>query len=211
MSYTFAIGDVHGCLEPLQRLLEMIEAGREGGTVVFVGDYIDRGPDSRGVIAFLRAGPKTENWRWITFKGNHEDMMAGAYAGRNDRRWWLDNGGLETEFSYGGPLPADDVAWADSLPLMHVDSHRVFVHAGVIPEFPIDKQSPHDLLWLRSCHSDDYWGRHLCHGHTPSKSNPVTTGNRTNIDSACVFGGSLTAAVFDDEIAGGPLEFLQTR
>ncbi|MDQ0318051.1 hypothetical protein QO002_000189 [Pararhizobium capsulatum DSM 1112] len=103
------------------------------------------------------------------------------------------------------------MAWADGLPLMHVDAHRIFVHAGVTPEFPIDKQSPHDLLWLRTHSATEYWGKHLCHGHTASRSNPRTTGNRTNIDSACVFGGALSCAVFHDDVAGGPLEFMQTR
>jgi len=137
--------------------------------------------------------------------------MAGAYAGRCERKWWIDNGGLETEFSYDGRVPAEDLDWADRLPLMHVDRHRIYVHAGVVPEFPLDKQTPHDLLWLRTHHSADYWGKHLCHGHTASKSNPLTTGNRTNVDSACVFGGKLSCAVFDDDIAGGPLDFMQAE
>ncbi|MDQ0318052.1 hypothetical protein QO002_000190 [Pararhizobium capsulatum DSM 1112] len=63
----------------------MIEASQTSGTVVFLGDYIDRGPDSKGVIELLRAGPKNAEWRWITLKGNHEDMMAGAYTGRSER------------------------------------------------------------------------------------------------------------------------------
>jgi serine/threonine protein phosphatase 1 len=211
MGYTFAIGDIHGCLEPLRRLLAILETGWRSGTVVFIGDYIDRGPDSRGVIELLKAGPAKPDWQWIMLMGNHEDMMVGAYMGRYERDWWLDNGGLETELSYDGRVPTGDLVWAGGLPLMHVDRYRIFVHAGVVPEFPLDRQSPHDLLWLRSYPASDYWGKHLCHGHTPSRFNPKTIGNRTNIDSGCVFGGKLTCAVFDDDIAGGPLEFVQAK
>jgi len=209
MSFTFAIGDIHGCLAPLRTLLAMIETRWVSGTVVFLGDYIDRGPDSCGVIELLKAGPEKPGWQWITLKGNHEDMMVGAYAGRSERDWWLDNGGLETELSYDGRVPAEDLLWADRLPLIHVDVHRIFVHAGVVPEFPLDRQSPRDLLWLRTYPVSDYWGKHLCHGHTPSRTNPQTIGNRTNIDSGCVFSGKLTCAVFDDDVAGGPIEFIQ--
>ncbi|MFT2213574.1 metallophosphoesterase family protein [Rhizobium giardinii] len=209
MSYTFAIGDIHGCLEPLRKLLARVEARWASGTIVFVGDYIDRGPDSRGVIDLLKAGPARQDWQWVMLKGNHEDMMVCAYAGRYDRDWWLDNGGLETELSYGGRVPMEDLAWADRLPLMHLDAHRLFVHAGVNPDVALDQQSPQDLLWLRPESSAYYWGKHLCHGHTPSRANPRTIGNRTNIDSGCVFGGKLTCAVFDDDVEGGPVEFIK--
>ena len=120
--------------EPLRKLLAMIEARWASGTVVFIGDYIDRGPDSRGVIELLKAGPAKPDWQWIMLKGNHEDMMVGAYMGRYERDWWLDNGGLETELSYDGRVPTGDLAWADGLPLMHLDPYRIFVHAGVVPE-----------------------------------------------------------------------------
>jgi len=125
--------------------------------------------------------------------------------------WWLDNGGLETEMSFGGRVPATCLDWTAKLPLLHVDEHRIYVHAGVSPAFPLDRQSRRDLLWLRfrSDEPEDYWGRHLVHGHTPSKSNPITVGNRTNIDGACVFGGKLVCAVFDDDIAGAPIDFIE--
>ncbi|MGQ3215136.1 MAG: metallophosphoesterase family protein, partial [Shinella sp.] len=204
MTYTFAVGDIHGCIDPLNRLLARIDAYAASGTVVFLGDYIDRGPDSSAVLDRLMAGPSA-NFRWICLMGNHEDMMCGAYYGRSDRDWWLDNGGLETEMSFGGRVPATCLGWAAKLPLMHVDAHTLFVHAGVSPAFPLDQQGRRDLLWLRfrSDEPEDYWGKHLVHGHTPSKSNPVTVHNRTNIDGACVFGGKLVCAVFDDAIAGG--------
>ncbi|MEZ2131365.1 MULTISPECIES: metallophosphoesterase family protein [unclassified Sinorhizobium] len=210
MSFTFAIGDVHGCLDPLRRILAVIEAHAPSGRIVFLGDYVDRGPDSRGVIELLMAGPGPD-WEWIALKGNHEDMMAGAHNGRAEPGWWLGNGGFETMRSYGGPVPEAHLEWMDALPLIYVDDHRIFAHAGVNESFPLDRQTEHDLLWIRrpQLYSGSYWGRHLCHGHTPELDNPFTVGNRTNIDSGCAFGGTLSCAVFDDQKPGGPIEFLQ--
>ncbi|MBY5620578.1 metallophosphoesterase family protein [Rhizobium leguminosarum] len=212
MRYTFAIGDIHGCIDPLRRMIDRIEAYAPEGTVVFLGDYIDRGPDSKSVLDRIIAGP-SEPWRWICLKGNHEDMMVAAYADGQSRAVWLGNGGLETEISYGGRVLPQHLQWATDRPLMHVDRHRIFVHAGVDPKFSLDRQSQDDLLWMRflAGQPGEYWGKHLVHGHTPSMSNPMTTGNRTNIDSGCVFGGKLSCAVFDDEIAGGPIDFIAVR
>ena len=216
MSYTFAIGDIHGCIDPLDRMLDRIEAYASGGTVVFLGDYVDRGPDSKSVLDRIIAGAPAP-WRWICLKGNHEDLMVAAYADSDSdsRDVWIGSGigGLETEMSYGGRVLPEHLQWAADRPLMHVDRYRIFVHAGVVPEFPLERQAEDDLLWLRfpPDWSGEYWGKHLVHGHTPSLSNPVTTGNRTNIDSGCVFGGKLSCAVFDDEIAGGPIDFIEVR
>ncbi|MFF0950323.1 metallophosphoesterase family protein [Rhizobium leguminosarum] len=214
MRYTFAIGDIHGCIDPLNRMIDRIEAYAREGTVVFLGDYVDRGPDSKSVLDRIIAGP-SDQWRWICLKGNHEDLMVAAYADSHSRDVWIGIGigGLETEMSYGGRVLPQHLQWAADRPLMHVDRHRIFVHAGVDPAFPLDRQSEQDLLWIRfpPDWSGAYWGKHLVHGHTPSLSNPVTTGNRTNIDSGCVFGGKLSCAVFDDEIAGGPIDFIEVR
>ncbi|UWU16137.1 metallophosphoesterase family protein [Rhizobium sullae] len=213
MNFTFAVGDIHGCLEPLREMLDRIRAYARAGTVVFIGDYIDRGPDSKGVIDLLMNGSGSQSWRWICLKGNHEDMMLRAHANDGERIWWLENGGLETELSYGGKVAVNHLLWASQLPLMHIDNNRIFVHAGVVPDLPLEMQSPQDLVWLRvpDDYSTDYWGKHLCHGHTPSMANPMTVGNRTNIDSGCVFGGPLSCAVFDDSRPGGPIEFIQVQ
>ncbi|MGO6671438.1 metallophosphoesterase family protein [Rhizobium leguminosarum] len=212
MRYTFAIGDIHGCIDPLKRMIDRIEAYASEGIVVFLGDYVDRGPDSKSVLDRIIAGP-SDPWRWICLKGNHEDMMVAAYADGQSRAVWLGNGGLETEISYGGRVLPQHLQWTADRPLMHVDRHRIFVHAGVDPAFPLDRQSQDDLLWMRFVAGEpgEYWGKHLVHGHTPSMSNPMTTGNRTNIDSACVFGGKLSCAVFDDDVAGGPIDFIEVR
>lgn len=209
MSYTFAVGDIHGCLAPLERLLGRIEAYANQGRVVFLGDYIDRGPDSRGVIDLLMRGP-TAGWEWICLKGNHEAMMVAMLRKRSVSSHWIENGGAETLVSFGGEIPADVISWCDDLPLYSKDSHRFFVHAGVEPRRPTAAQIEQVLLWHRFPpeYPGGYQGLHLVHGHTPSEANPRTVGNRTNVDSACVFGGALSCAVFDNNVAGGPVDFL---
>jgi len=213
LSLTFAIGDIHGCIGPLLRMIERVEDYAPSGKIVFLGDYIDRGPDSRAVVETLMAGPCSPDWQWIALKGNHEDMAMGAHDGRHDESWWLDNGGIETLASYGGPVPSAHLNWMAALPLLHTDPHRIFVHAGVREGRYLEDQTQHDLMWLRfeDDVSGEFWGKHLVHGHTPSPANPRTTGNRTNLDSGCVFGGKLSCAVFDDSLPGGPATLLQVR
>lgn len=210
MKLTFAIGDVHGCLDMLKRLVDRIEMSRPEGTIVFLGDYVDRGPDSAGVLQFIMDGPQKEGWKWVALKGNHEDMMVSCIMGANPVEWWIGNGGAQTIASYGGEVIGDHLRWCNDLPLLHADEHRIYAHAGVDETIPMDQQSEHDLLWSRKPphYSGEYWGKHLVHGHTPDMNNPVTVGNRTNVDSAAVFGGKLSCAVFDDSKAGGPIEFM---
>ncbi|TCV60914.1 serine/threonine protein phosphatase 1 [Neorhizobium sp. R1-B] len=212
MGYTFAIGDIHGCFAQLEEMLGHIEAQASSGHVVFIGDYIDRGPDIKKVVDLVMAGPKKSGWRWTPLKGNHEDMLVRAHHVRGDEgSFWIDNGGRETLESFGGSVPEEVIQWCAGLPLIHVDERRIFVHAGVDKALPLEAQNERDLIWRRypSDYTSDFWGRHLCHGHTPFPGNPVTIGNRTNIDSGCVFGDSLSCAVFDDDEPGGPVRFLR--
>lgn len=210
---TFAVGDIHGCLDELRDLLDEIEARAPTGRVIFLGDLIDRGPDSRSVVELIMAGPQKPGWTWLTLKGNHEEMLLGAVSGESDVDWWLMNGGEETVESYDGTVPEPHLAWMRALPLILVERFRIFVHAGVDETHPLDQQGEEIFLWIRrpDDHSGDYWGRHLCHGHTPSRANPRTVGNRTNVDSGAVFGGALSCAVFDDDMPGGPIDFLMTK
>ena len=213
MNYTFAIGDIHGCLSKLEEVLRAIEAYADSGTIVFIGDYVDRGPDSKGVIDLLRAGPKSVDWRWIVLKGNHEDMMVSTNRSGQDIEWWLGNGGVTTVASFGGDIPSDVLDWANDLPEIHSDEHRIFVHAGVDESVSFLDQTSGDLLWKRfpPGWSGEYWGKHLVHGHTPDLSGPTTTGNRTCIDAGAVFGGYLACAIFRDDKPGGPVGFLTSR
>jgi serine/threonine protein phosphatase 1 len=213
---TYVIGDVHGCLEQLQLLVELCEqdAASQRSSLIFLGDYIDRGPDSRGVIDFLINLQKWSPDEIVCLKGNHEDMLLDALEGEDAELNWLSNGGDATLHSYRAShvtnLPASHVDWIRSLPLFHDDGQRFFVHAGVHPDRPLDQQRSRDLLWIREpfLSSDKDLGRLIVHGHTPIHSGvPDQRSNRLNIDTGAVYGRSLTAAVFNEESAN-PTKFL---
>ena len=210
VQFTFAIGDVHGCHRALEDILRQcrIYARHDAYRFVFIGDYVDRGPDSRAVIATLR---ELERQRApggvVCLAGNHEEMMLDAID-TGDPGWWMSNGAAETLSSYGidepRHLPLGDVAWVRRLRLSFDDGRRRFVHAGVDPERPLDEQTRETLLWIREpfLHSHKDFGRLIVHGHTPSRTgSPEIRPNRINLDTACVYGGVLTAAVFTDDQA----------
>lgn len=217
MPLTYAIGDIHGALYKLQGLLARCEAhaGGRAHRYVLLGDYIDRGPDSAGVVRTLRALQAERPEGIVALMGNHEAMLLAVVDGIEDSDVWLPQGGVATLRSYGvgkaAELPRDHVDWLRALPLQHDDGRRFFVHAGVAPQRPLDAQDEFDLLWIREPFlSDDRdYGRLIVHGHTPLHSRVADLRrNRLNLDTGAVFGGPLTAAVFSDE-ATPPLLFLQ--
>jgi serine/threonine protein phosphatase 1 len=202
---TFAIGDVHGCFDKLQALLlfcDRARASREA-RYIFIGDYIDRGPDARKVVDLLMQRQLEEGSRFICLRGNHEQMLVVAAAEeRSDRdlmAWWT-NGGEQTLDSYGvndpSSLPTSHLGWIETLPLKISDQKRLFVHAGIRPGA---NQSEADLLWIREpfLASEFPHESFVVHGHTPTKSRlPDLRSNRLNIDTGACFGGELTAAAF---------------
>ena len=216
---TYAIGDIHGCLGQLDRLLEQCSkhaAGRPA-TLVFLGDYIDRGPDSAGVIrTIMQLQVRPGAWsEVVALKGNHEAVALDVVDGATRPDFWLDQGGAETLQSYGiadtRDWPSEDIAWLRALPLSHDDGLRLFAHAGIDPDKPYDAQDAHDLMWIREPFLSDVrdHGRLIVHGHTPQKNGvPDWRGNRLNIDTAAVYGGPLTAAIFN-AAARDPVDFLQ--
>jgi serine/threonine protein phosphatase 1 len=217
MGLTYAIGDIHGCLDKLQRLVAHCEAhaDRRPATFVFLGDYIDRGPDSSGVIGFLIDLQARMPERVVTIMGNHEATALAILNGERPVGTWLRDGGATTLQSYGAgevsELPRDHIDWLRALRFSYDDGKRFFVHAGVDPKQPLDDQDEFDLLWIREPFLSDPrdYGRLIVHGHTPMRDGkPDLRSNRLDIDTAAVYGGLLTAAVFDDAQTG-PLTFLQ--
>ena len=213
----YAIGDIHGSLQKLRDLLMLCEQHADGrtATFVFLGDYIDRGPDSRGVIEALIELQSQRPDRIIALKGNHEAVAVEILDGETDQESWLREGGTATLRSYRiddvRDLPAEHVAWLRALPLCFDDGERFFVHAGIDPDKPLDAQSGHDLIWIREPFLSDGrdHGRLIVHGHTPQGDGlPDFRGNRLNLDTGAVFGGALTAAAFDT-VRRDPLGYLQ--
>jgi serine/threonine protein phosphatase 1 len=212
---TFAVGDIHGCLDKLERLIAACEA-RAGGRparYVFVGDYIDRGPQSRDVVEFLRRWQDARPGTIVCLRGNHEQMAIDAHASDRAMPLWLANSGASTLRNYGGGRISDEhLAWLTALPFCHDDGLRFFVHAGIDLTVPLNMQEPEVMLWMREpfltyCDEVDR-GRFIVHGHTPLRTGvPDLRRRRLNLDTAAVMGGPLSAAVFDDTPAQ-PLGFL---
>lgn len=220
----YAIGDVHGCYSELIELIDLIDKDRgdDDCKIVFVGDYVDRGPDSALVVEYLNQLRNQEmpGFEFIFLKGNHEDMMIKALSGkgtRDDRDMFYYNGGIKTMESYEEHYLTfkDHEAFFASLPRYHRHGDFLFVHAGLAPllDKTIEEATSftswldHDpCLWSRSW--NDYDGEFpegvfVVHGHTPV---PDVTfhANQVNIDTGCVFGkpnrdgyGLLTAVRLD--------------
>ncbi len=214
---TFAIGDIHGCLDKLERLMAACEARAEGRPARYVclGDYIDRGPDSRGVIELLLRRQQERPGTMVCLRGNHEQMAIAAHADERAMPLWLANSGASTLRNYrhaGGRIEDAHLAWLAALPFCHDDGLRFFVHAGVDLSVPLNRQQGETMVWMREpflsdCDDVDL-GRFIVHGHTPLRGGaPDLRRRRLNLDTAAVLGGPLTAAAFDDTRAQ-PLGFL---
>jgi len=199
------VGDIHGCRGELDVLLA--GAGLAAGdAMVFLGDYVDRGPDVRGVIDRLLAVADDRTVRSIFLRGNHEDMLLG-YLGRGGHygEAFLANGGDVTLRSYGvagrptparlvAALPPQHLDFIMATRLLHEEGDYVMVHAGVHPDRPLERQVPHDLLWIR----DEFitrphgLGKTVVFGHTPLREVLEDLPYKIGIDTGCVYGGMLT-------------------
>ena len=224
----YAIGDIHGRLDDLRRVHDLIardqaEHGCHGATLVHLGDLVDRGPDSAGVIGHLLAGIRA-GAPWVVLKGNH-DRMAQKFA--EDPDWvepvmragltWLHDiiGGKETLASYGidarsgkdwhalsaefrRAMPPEHLAYLRDLPVNHRHGDFLFVHAGLRPGVALRDQSEDDMIWIRGeFHSHrGPFGPLVIHGHTVVEQ--VTHyGNRISIDTGAGYGRPISAIVID--------------
>ncbi len=228
----YAVGDIHGRPDLLDDLLRQIEddaktsqVGRK--TLVFLGDYVDRGPDSCGVVERLIAG-LPQGFAAHFLKGNHEAILLGFLDDPATLDLWLMNGGAATMASYGvdieglDRLSAPPARWRDafaaSLPATHLQFFQdlelslavgdyLFVHAGIRPGLPLDEQVEADLVWIRGPFLEwpEPFGKMVVHGHTPGRV-PVTRANRIGIDTGACFTHRLTAL----RLEGDRQVFLQT-
>ena len=196
MPRTLAIGDVHGCLTALDALLNSIDP-RPDDTLIFLGDYVDRGPDSRGVIERLLEFSKRDNT--VFLRGNHDLWMERA---RDDARWflnWLDPnvGGAQTLNSYGDFAAIPDSHWEflDNLLEYHETETEIFVHGAVDADLELFDQHQQTLLWERiHDQAPHFSGKRVICGHTSQKSGlALNRGFAVCIDTFCWGGGWLSA------------------
>jgi len=222
MPLTYAIADLHGRYDLLsEAVTKIVEHSKRPATIITLGDYVDRGPKSRQVIERLMDWGSPD-LKLVCLKGNHEDIMWQCCRQPIKAGWWMDNGGGATLISYGQNygdivnvkvVPEQHLRWIEALPLMHVDRHRVYVHAGIDPDLPLAEQDPDQLLWkiYKGPDQRGHGTRHVVHGHQQFRDGPVTIEGRTNLDTQAWYTGRLVIGVFDDEVAGGPVSLLEVH
>ena len=224
--HTYAIGDIHGHLDLLKRAHDLIAADMAlhgAAQVVHIGDLVDRGPDSRGVIRYLREGIAAGR-DWVVIKGNHDrmfgrwldDMNAKEPGLRPDMAWLHPKiGGETTLASYGvinaanrrmapvhveavAAVPLEDRAFLAVRPASLQRGEAIFVHAGIRPGVPLEQQDETDLVWIRKGFLEDTrdHGALIVHGHTAIDA-ATHYGNRLNIDSGAAYGGPLSAVAVE--------------
>ena len=216
----YAVGDIHGCTAELDRLMKNILADRKGWDgachLVFLGDYVDRGPDSRGTVELLLAPPA--GFQTTCLRGNHDQTLLDFLDDAGFYRSWKDFGGRETLLSYGVPpprfdepaaleetrfafrsaLPPSHLAFFRALPLSLMIGGYFFAHAGVRPGVGLEQQDAGDLMWIRDefLMSPTDFGKVVVHGHTPTAA-PVRRPNRIGVDTGAYATGLLSAAVLE--------------
>jgi len=221
----YAVGDVHGCRDLLEQLVKRIRAhagsapSSATNVLLMLGDYVDRGPDSKGVIDTL-LGFDAPGWEKTFLRGNHDQALLDFLGDPNFYRAWRSYGAPETLLSYGvrpplfddeaefvkardalaANLPQTHLAFLRSLANFHEEGDYFFAHAGVRPGIPLDRQMPEDLLWIRDdfLNSNRSFGKFVVHGHTPTER-PVRRSNRLGLDTGAHATGCLTAAVLEGD------------
>lgn len=195
------IGDIHGCNRKLQQLLAQIALDPAADMIVFVGDYIDRGPDIRGTVETILALKETCP-NVVCLRGNHEDMFVNYFLEGRDEELFFANDGATTLSSYGLTVadaragrgfPEDHLHFLASLPLYYETEAYLFTHAGLRPGLSLADQSPEDLLWIRREFIDSEYdfGKTVVFGHT-ALYEPLLEKNKIGIDTGAVYGGYLT-------------------
>jgi serine/threonine protein phosphatase 1 len=223
---TYAVGDIHGRADLLYKLLRKITRDRDAlgrpARIVFLGDLVNRGPQSREVIDLLSRGPTDEGDEWIALRGNHDQLMVDALRSGNasDFSCFLSKGGDATLASYGlsrkhmtmsaarAVVPEAHLDFLASLPLLYCSGSYLFVHAGVEPGKALEEQTADVLMNIRKdfLTNDHGLAYTIVHGHTPTDA-PVTTPYRIGVDTGACSAGYLTTVVLDH----GPPRFIQAR
>ncbi|MCI5221443.1 MAG: serine/threonine protein phosphatase [Candidatus Electrothrix sp. AR4] len=207
ISKTCVIGDIHGCFNSLKKLLKLVE--NEAESFVFLGDYIDRGPDSKQVVdAILKLKKRQRDV--VTLLGNHEIMLIDYLRGHNDATFMKAGGGA-TLASYGIKpktppaqvkelLPEEHINFFNELPLLREDQHGIYVHAGLEPGVHLTRQVSSYCLWIRDefIRSSYKFVKPVIFGHTVFRD-PLVQKNKIGIDTGAVYGGKLTALLLPEK------------
>ncbi len=201
MSRIYAIGDIHGCATQMEALIARLDIDARHDRLIFIGDYIDRGPDPREVVdRILDLREKLDHV--ICLLGNHEQMFLNFYLEHRDLELFLGNGGSSTLLSYGFQrsrrdpsfqVPDRHLQFYQSLLPYYETADHIFVHAGLRPGVPLPEQDMDDLIWSRFefILSPHDFGKRVIFGHTPF-SVPLVEPNKIGIDTGAVYGGPLT-------------------
>ncbi len=202
---TYVIGDIHGCYDRLCALMDKINIDFDSESLVFLGDYIDRGPNSYEVVEYM-IDLKKQSPDIVFLKGNHEEMLE-KYLSGVDRYTYLINGGQQTLESYlshlnptdNSPIPDKHLEFFKSLVLYHETDSYIFVHAGLRKNVPLEMQKPEDLLWIRRnfIQTKYDFGKQVVFGHTPLPE-PLLQPNKIGIDTGAVYGNKLTCVRLPD-------------
>ena len=195
MSRFLAVGDIHGCAKTFKHLLLTKFQLRKSDVVVCLGDYIDRGPDSKGVVDFILE-LRNAGYTIHTLRGNHEQLMMDSVGGDGFmKQRWIDNGGDKTLQSFGvgsyGELDDAYKTFFESTPYYLVHENFIFVHAGLNLRIENPFEDKHAMLWIRGFEANEFLDRRiLVHGHTPIKIEGLLAqlpSNIIDIDGGCVY------------------------
>jgi len=209
MGKIFAIGDIHGTASKLDQLMTMIPIKAKEDSLVFIGDYLDRGPNPKGVIDSVLEIIRSIN-HVVCLRGNHEQMFLNYYCENKGEELFMHNGGITTLISYGFKgtggkeamtVPDSHMDFLTNLQPYYETDDYIFVHAGLRPGIALDQQDINDLLWLRYefINSPYDFGKKVIFGHTPiSLAAPFIEKNKLGIDTGAVFGGKLTCVELPD-------------
>nr|WP_256522340.1 metallophosphoesterase family protein [Halobacillus sp. A5] len=185
------VSDIHGDIEKFERVLKKAEYQPDKDQLILLGDYVDRGPDSREVVKKVKR--LVEEDGAIALKGNHDDLFIRAKHESKAMELWKLNGASTTFQSYKHHMEEvyHDQEWMrDHLDMYYETEHYIFVHAGLKPHIPLEKQEEHTMLWTR--HTDEIGlGKTVVHGHTPVEDVAYYR-DHIDIDTGAVYGGKLS-------------------
>lgn len=199
MERRLVVADIHGHYSTLIGVLEKAGYNPDKDRLFLLGDYIDRGDASGATLKYVRS--LVENGA-VALRGNHEQMMLDAVKDPGQLTLWLYNRGDMTLKNFGGYIPDWAIGFVESLPLYHEEPDYILVHAGLRPNVPLEQQTPRDLLWIREPFFNEYTGKPVVFGHTPTKLlhgkwEPWFGDSKIGIDTGIAYGGVLTLMDLD--------------